>query len=591
MKNITVGLDFGTHQTKICIEDSNDSNQKTYEFFQFSDDDNSSFFLPSIVQINQDNRITYGWVEDQNCKVVPRSLYNQDKCYLRPPILIVEAAPIKKAYPIDPSLPVLPAQPRKINYPERPSASSVSKDWKEQLREIKNAMTRNSNEHLTDWDKECRKIDGKNKQKLSSWEIECKAIKSKYEKSLNEWKKVCFQIDEDYEESIKLYKKKQDEHESNYNEQLKEFQYELKMQDYLVRNADTFEVEREKLIFRNFKIAVFSEDFLWAHEIEADVISVWYLTNLIFLLEAKYGKGFRIQMGVPRSIDRYFSKKQEVKALCILVAAKKLREDFESHLDFLNRDYNNLLDLTRIEEDFSEDDLNSYGLDLKPEAYAGLITFTRDKRLPKGMNLLIDIGGGSTDIAFFTIDKLQPDVYAVSSIHKGLNLIFGRLAASKGDLSPHDIQSLSISSEEIFEKANSEIELLQVEIREHVATILRKVTDAFITISKDRARLNEALKYRPVVFAGGGANLSFLNKGVRGFTDIKKVTKDSFPYGNLIGEKPSENLMPLLCTAFGLSIAIEDEIQLKDIGDLFAHLDDGNATSAQSDNDYGLIDT
>jgi hypothetical protein len=186
---------------------------------------------------------------------------------------------------------------------------------------------------------------------------------------------------------------------------------------------------------------------------------------------------------------------------------------------------------------------------------------------------------------------LQPDVYAVSSIHKGLNLIFGRLAASKGDLSPHDIQSLSISSEKIFEKANSEIELLQVEIREHVATILRKVTDAFITISKDRARLNEALKYRPVVFAGGGANLSFLNKGVRGFTDIKKVTKDSFPYGNLIGEKPSENLMPLLCTAFGLSIAIEDEIQLKDIGDLFAHLDDGNATSAQSDNDYGLIDT
>ena len=51
----TVGLDFGTHQTKVCIEDASNPAQKIYEFFEFEDlNGNKSVLFPSIVQINND---------------------------------------------------------------------------------------------------------------------------------------------------------------------------------------------------------------------------------------------------------------------------------------------------------------------------------------------------------------------------------------------------------------------------------------------------------------------------------------------------------------------------------------------------------
>ena len=54
----TVGLDFGTHQTKVCIEDASNPSQKNYEFVEFTDlTGKSTVLFPSIVQINQDNTV------------------------------------------------------------------------------------------------------------------------------------------------------------------------------------------------------------------------------------------------------------------------------------------------------------------------------------------------------------------------------------------------------------------------------------------------------------------------------------------------------------------------------------------------------
>ncbi len=41
------------------------------------------------------------------------------------------------------------------------------------------------------------------------------------------------------------------------------------------------------------------------------------------------------------------------------------------------------------------------------------------------MNLIIDIGGGTTDISFFTIENGQPQVYDFFSVDKGLNFLTG----------------------------------------------------------------------------------------------------------------------------------------------------------------------
>ena len=51
---ITVGLDFGTHQTKICIEDTADKQNPNYSFWKFEDvDGKMQLVCPSVVQLNE----------------------------------------------------------------------------------------------------------------------------------------------------------------------------------------------------------------------------------------------------------------------------------------------------------------------------------------------------------------------------------------------------------------------------------------------------------------------------------------------------------------------------------------------------------
>ena len=58
MDEIKIGLDFGTHQTKICVQRIPDEGrgEPNYEFFQFTDLKGSKqYFLPSVIQINDDD--------------------------------------------------------------------------------------------------------------------------------------------------------------------------------------------------------------------------------------------------------------------------------------------------------------------------------------------------------------------------------------------------------------------------------------------------------------------------------------------------------------------------------------------------------
>ena len=68
---IRVGLDFGTHQTKICIQRKPDEGHgiPEYEFFQFTDlKGKGQYFIPSVVQINKDDTLSYGYVDPNNEK-------------------------------------------------------------------------------------------------------------------------------------------------------------------------------------------------------------------------------------------------------------------------------------------------------------------------------------------------------------------------------------------------------------------------------------------------------------------------------------------------------------------------------------------
>ena len=71
MSELKVGLDFGTHQTKICVCRTPDEGHglPEYEFFECADNkDNVAYFIPSVIQINKDDTLSYGYVSQENEK-------------------------------------------------------------------------------------------------------------------------------------------------------------------------------------------------------------------------------------------------------------------------------------------------------------------------------------------------------------------------------------------------------------------------------------------------------------------------------------------------------------------------------------------
>lgn len=64
MEQITVGLDFGTHQTKVCIE-RKEGAVCSYEFMTFTKEDGkTAYTLPSVVNISRTDRVTYGFITE-----------------------------------------------------------------------------------------------------------------------------------------------------------------------------------------------------------------------------------------------------------------------------------------------------------------------------------------------------------------------------------------------------------------------------------------------------------------------------------------------------------------------------------------------
>ena len=100
-------------------------------------------------------------------------------------------------------------------------------------------------------------------------------------------------------------------------------------------------------------------------------------------------------------------------------------ELFETPEEMCTLPYQDLIEMTKCSEGNVVEEAEMYGFVIIPEAYAGLQSLTYSRRLSRGnMHLLVDIGGGTTDIAFFTIDEsLMPSIHTVASFHKGLNFV------------------------------------------------------------------------------------------------------------------------------------------------------------------------
>ncbi len=58
--NVRVGLDFGTHQTKVCVNYKKPGQVPVFEFINFGTDKSPNLFLPSIINIHEDEKTSVG---------------------------------------------------------------------------------------------------------------------------------------------------------------------------------------------------------------------------------------------------------------------------------------------------------------------------------------------------------------------------------------------------------------------------------------------------------------------------------------------------------------------------------------------------
>lgn len=463
MDEIRIGLDFGTHQTKICVCRIPDEGHgiPEYEFFKFVDQKGEEqFFLPSVVQINKDDTVSYGYVDPEMEK---------------------ESLPFPRLEIIQP---------------------------------VGDIDINEEAEKLFD------KYSGGSTYDEEGVNAISKMLSMKYEIDKNS------------------YEERQAKAQANYREKVAEY-------------------NRERNLFRYFKQATFAE-YPWESKYSSKLLCVWYLAYIIFLLEEWHPDGFYINMGVPTD-DKSFRQMREL-GTRILKSAFHLVEDvYENDIKaFLNEKVRDLVIKTDILE-YSEDDKETYLINIFPEAYASLIGLTSRGKLSEGMSINADIGGGTTDISFFIVKDRKPQIYKYWSIPRGLNYI---AEMSGFDYSEKDF--VKNAHQDIIDKFNHKKE-------EIVYNLSRLLIDLLRGSGIHKSSLLNALQDRIVVYNGGGSTYSQLTTAMYRFTDVKIVDAELWSEELIKEKKKVEKLFSLLTTAYGLSVAKDDsDVILCDIDKIFA---------------------
>ena len=514
---ITVGLDFGTHQTKICIEDTADKQNPNYSFWKFKDvDGKMQFVCPSVVQLNEDNTLSYGYVSDENCKKGFHIEYTQPTMpILEEPVLELPTPPVPYIVPeID----------------EKGLSELDVRSIRERKREIKLANHTIADNH----------------------------------------KAICGILEKRYKEKLNKYLESKSAYETEYA------RWEHKT------------TTPSPIRYFYFKQAVFSE-LEWRYkDTSPTLLSIWYLANIIFDLEEKYGKNFALQMGVPTGA-KDFQKKKQI-ATSIVLSAYRLVEDMFNNdkQAFLASTIDELIVLTDIVP-YSDEAKHEYGILVFPEAYAGLRMMTARGKIVRGMNLNVDIGGGTTDISFFVINNGRPNIYRYESMPQGLNWIvqdaFGDSAILKkrtyldfNAKSEQDKKALILSIGRFFNSITS--------IHSKITKMLwNEWVEKMGTANKHR--LTSALQNRPIIYMGGGSTYSQLRKAVGAFSDVH-IVDDEFWSGIQI--ENVGDMCPVLNTALGLSVGeTDDNIEIHSISDLWS--ENANMYERSYEKvDYNLMD-
>lgn len=532
---LNIGLDFGTHQSKICIEDTADPRNRIYTFFKFQRPDGTrTFFLPSVVQVNKDRTLSYGFVDESKALIL-----GQKHSFDEPQL-------------------VLPAKPKLDNLPKKPLANIP-------LSEEQYVATLGKKKRFRTVVLVTRGADGKKVTKSVTQDVG----KERYRKYL---------ADFESKNRMALFRWQQENGHRERMNALRMEQYEEECkgaeQEYLKKHAYWEKSLTDvKAVYRYFKIALFSKNSNWGGDISPKLLSTWYLTYVLFCLFEDYPDELSFQMGIPESIGDPFAGTQKKIAEDIFYTAYRLYKLFIRKEDFLNASFEHLKSVTHF---------NAYKIDFSqgsqvlvlPEAFAGLLTITQQGKIGIGMTLLVDIGGGSTDISLFNVISNRsgsiPNISRIISIHHGLNYIYSLYKETHYEMDIEDIRKLFAKNPSAFKE---EIDIF----RRELATLVQKeiyhpLLHAALKQGISQERLWPIIEDRPVIFSGGGGVYEVFHKSVHMFSEPVSVSKDLLSLKNVTEKRISDVELSILSVAYGLSIPQVREPEMTPLKQLFSHI-------------------
>lgn len=322
-------------------------------------------------------------------------------------------------------------------------------------------------------------------------------------------------------------------------------------------------------IIRYFKQATFNgvSSSSFTHK-DAMLYSIWYLAFIIFELEERYGQSFSIQIGAPT--DTGHLEEARHMAVRLLSSAYGLVEElFDGNKqDFLNTTYDELRAVTEIRE-YSDYDKETFQIRVFPEAYACLFPLVNKGRVSKGMSVMFDIGGGTTDVSFFTIKDDMPQVYDFFSINKGLNFLT--------ESNPEDNSRKNSFSQERDIK-ETRIEQYQSDVSKEFGDLYQRIVTNFKHNTKYNAEsIKAVLRDRPLIFSGGGSTFDKLRRPYAGFTELHQISEKEWNTVSMLEMDMIRELKlcPILSTAYGLAISrANDDIEITPFEELFADMRD-----------------
>lgn len=460
--------------------------------------------------------MSYGYANESDCLIVGGN------CGEKPMMELIEK----------PQHPILPKYVAPKSFPPKPKFDP----WLDNLKKLKGEKT-----DLDLWKEKCQTIDAATKK---AWEKECAKLQDAHQRQVTEIQQKNEEIREKYRKDLETWKKAS---------------------------------QPQKLTFRYFKLHALTGVGNWeCRDVRSEDVCVWYIAYILLTLKKKYGDDLTIQFGVPCGA----SGTQRDKAITnrtyrVYIAAQDLANNFENLEDYLATPYERLLELTQYKR-IDNDIINKYAFDDLPEAFAGLVAVTLQRKLDKGFHLLVDIGGGTTDMALFSINKgnWKPDVIYITSFPNGINHILEQASSiTKQQLEILQEVFLNNPSHSNFRTPIRSYQSVLSNQGKGVSDKIKKsFTDSFYHHGRKLSELEKALENQPVIFGGGGGVFNALHIPLQSFTDLHKIDKGMLGIRNLLTSGIDESIFTILATSYGLASyekAFGETIKCTDISNAF----------------------